>query len=101
VGELVPGLLPAFVQVVTAAAPPGTGLSSWWRSPRENSRVGGATDSQHLWAAAADLVGDNRAITAAMRRAGLVAVDSGTHVHVQAWPAGAARRIGLVRALQL
>jgi len=94
-------LLPEFVRRVIAGAPEGTFLTSWWRSPAENARVGGAAQSQHLWAAAADLGGDFREIARGMRRQGLIAIEEADHVHVQAWPAGTAHRLGLLRALGL
>jgi len=92
-------LLPEFVRRVVAGAPPGTFLTSWFRSPAENRRVGGLAESQHLWAAAVDLAGDLPEIARGMRRQGLIAVEDADHVHVQAWPAGTARRVGLLRAL--
>ena len=99
--RLVPGLLPAFVSAVVAGAPRGTTATSWWRGSSANQRVGGSPDSQHLWAAGVDLVGDLDSIERGMRAQGLVVVRGPSHVHVQAWPAGAARRLGLPQALGL
>jgi hypothetical protein len=47
------------------------------------------------------VVGDQAAIVEAARSAGLVPVRFARHVHIQAWPAGVARRIGLPQALGL
>lgn len=100
VERVVPGLVRAFVQRL-GSMPPGTQATSWYRTPGENAAVGGAADSQHQWAAAVDLVGNLGAIEDAARRAGLVAVRAATHVHVQAWPAGLGRQVGLPQSLGL
>lgn len=94
-------LIPEFVRRVVAGVPVGTFLTSWWRSPAGNFQVGGSSESQHLWAAAADLGGDIPEIARGLRRQGLIVVEESDHVHAQAWPAGTARRIGLLRALGL
>lgn len=100
VERFVPGLVGAFVHRLGFVR----GVSawtSWYRSPTENHRLGGARDSQHLWAAAVDAVGDLRAIEESARAAGLRPVRFSRHVHIQAWPAGLGRRIGLPQALGL
>lgn len=97
--RLVPGLVGAFVGRLRM--PPGSSFTSWWRSPTENLAVGGARDSQHLWGAAVDVTGNLAAIESAARSAGLVPVRYGRHVHIQAWPAGLARQVGLPQALRL
>jgi len=76
----------------------GMTVTSWWRSPRANRVAGGARESQHIFALALDLAGtrdQRREIMSAARRVGLVAVDEGSHVHVQAFPAGALGRAGV------
>jgi len=71
--------------------------TSFWRSRSENQRVGGAGNSQHLIATALDLTYPTRSerdsAIRAMRSLGLIAVDEGDHVHVQAWPANTAVRV--------
>jgi len=78
----------ARVRRVEADATP----SSWWRSVAENAGVGGHPYSQHLLATAADFVAargwTNEELAAAARRAGLIAIDEGDHVHLQLFPAG-------------
>ena len=80
--------------------PVGTSLvvTSWYRSPADNIRAKGSTDSQHLLAIAIDVDGEELEL-ARFRRdcraVGLIAVDAGSHTHVQLLPAGTARRVGL------
>ncbi len=97
---LVPGLLNEFVRRVLRVQGVGA-FTSWWRGTGQNSRVGGSPDSQHLWAAAVDVTGDLRAIERSATRQGLIAVRFPGHVHIQAWPAGAARRVGLIDRLSI
>lgn len=77
--------------------------TSFWRSRQDNARVGGASDSQHLIATAVDLTyptsKEREAAKMAMRAQGLVVIDEGDHVHVQAWPAATAQRV--IRWLRL
>jgi len=96
--RFVPGLLPTFVALVNRV--PFSSVNSWWRSPSDNERVGGAADSQHLWAAAVDVSGDLDAIETGARESGLIPVRFARHVHIQAWPAGVARQVGLPQALE-
>ena len=85
----------AFVQAIDAALDPlgydrGATLTSWYRSPADNQRVGGEPRSQHLLGLAADIVFPTIVKASAMRslRAqGLTVLDEGDHVHVQAYPA--------------
>lgn len=68
-------------------------ISSWWRTRAHNAEVGGAPNSQHLLGTAVDLVpadGDMEGLAAFARTlpgVGFV-LNEGTHVHVQAYPAG-------------
>jgi len=65
--------------------------TSWWRSPNENRDVGGFPESQHLLGLAVDLVlDDKQRAVGELVDLGLTAVNEGTHVHVQYWPAGIA-----------
>ena len=73
----------------TAAFFPDITGTSWYRDASDNARVGGAPNSQHLLALAVDaLVEDRRRFVSIARHFGLTAVDEGTHVHLQAFPAG-------------
>lgn len=74
-------------------------VTSWWRSPAENMRVGGHPDSQHLVGAAIDAVPASAQVARVLDAAGFAVVREATHVHAQAWPAGAARRAGLLDAV--
>jgi hypothetical protein len=69
----------------------GAQPTSFIRSTYDNTRVGGAPNSQHLVATALDLVprmGSSNSIVAARARSlGLVAIDEGDHVHVQLFKA--------------
>ena len=81
---------------------PSLVATSWYRSPAENQRANGAPDSQHLLGIGIDVDGDEMDL-ARFRRdcgaVGLVAVDAGSHTHVQLLPAGTARQIGLFELL--
>lgn len=80
-----------FIRRLKAAASvvPGSTVTSWWRSPTHNRDVGGAIYSQHLLGFAVDVVSPNPVRFAnAVRSVGLVAIDEGDHVHVQAYPSG-------------
>lgn len=63
---------------------PVTGIvTSWWRSPADNARVGGAPRSLHLSGLAIDVVPhDWIAAEQAFRRAGLRVLNEGDHLHV-------------------
>ena len=80
-----------FLQRVSdgAAGIPVSAVTSWWRSRSRNSSVGGAIYSQHLLGFALDLVSPRpAALVRGLSAAGLVAIDEGDHVHVQAYRAG-------------
>jgi len=71
-------------------------VTSWWRSPSRNLEVGGDPDSQHLIGTAFDCT---LAAAAALRGVGFQVVEYHSHAHAQVWPAGAARRAGLLDAI--
>jgi hypothetical protein len=85
--------LEAFISRLRRVTAPGLGVSSWWRSRAHNAAVGGALYSQHLLGLAVDTTpfagADRRALVAAFARVGLVPLEEGDHVHVQAYRAGA------------
>ena len=67
----------------------GARITSLFRDPQDNARVGGHPRSQHLFGFAADLAGaDLGRMTEIARAEGLVAVREGDHVHVQVFTAG-------------
>lgn len=92
--------LEAFIgRVVRIRFPADAALASWWRSLARNASVGGAPDSQHLIGTALDLT--TRSLPLLLdeaRRVGLVAIDEGTHAHLQLFPAGSSpvRRTRLI-----
>jgi len=95
-----PGFWSAFVyfinDAVASVSAPVT-LTSWYRNEADNYRVGGHNDSQHLIGAAVDLhAGTPGKLIEELTRRGFIVVDEGDHIHVQAWPAGLARRAGLL-----
>ena len=95
-----PGFWDAFVYHINDAAAAVTGsvsASSWYRNQADNERVGGDKDSQHLLGAAVDLVAARpEKLASQLTARGFVVVNEGDHIHVQAWPAGIARRAGLL-----
>jgi hypothetical protein len=84
----------AFVRRANAIeVPPGSRVTSWYRTPEANDTAAGAEFSQHLLGLAFDVVTPKpRELVALAQRAGLVALyhnaGSGWHVHVQARPRG-------------
>ena len=93
------------VKVVEAArqTPDPLRVTSWFRAPDRNARVGGSPESQHLLGLGLDIVvkGDAEEFVQTLESLGLFAVDEQNHVHVQLLPAGAARSQGLLAALGL
>ncbi len=100
VDRAAPGIYGAFFTRVLHAVDDTTRATSWYRGAAHNQRVGGQPDSQHRLGLALDLQADDlAALHQRLTRSGLVATLHERHVHVQAWPAGTARRIGLLAAL--
>jgi len=76
----------------------GLALTSWFRTPEVNRDEGGDPESQHLFGLAWDLAVPPQIaaqVVDTARQLGLVAVDERTHVHIQAFPAGALARAGV------
>lgn len=104
VDQAAPGFWPIFVDRANAALDGlAVDVTSWWRTQRGNAALAGASpESQHLLGAAIDVSGrDFRQAGQRLRAQGFVVVDYPRHVHAQAWPAGTARRVGLLQALGL
>ena len=83
-------------------------ITSWFRSPAENARVGGNPDSQHLVGLALDVVPGKPsfklAISEASNRfmeAGFVTVPAERHLHIQTFPAGVLRSVGVLDVLNV
>ena len=75
---------------------PGQTLTSWYRDPLLNEREGGGAQSQHLFALAFDLVGPDLELSDfVFKRAGLVTVAEGDHLHVQLFGPGVLMRAGV------
>ncbi len=82
-------LIEFFTRLAQVEVPRGTIATSWFRDEQHNLRVGGAPFSQHRLALALDVrTSDPAALVISARQAGIVAVDEGSHVHLQARPAG-------------
>jgi uncharacterized protein YcbK (DUF882 family) len=65
-------------------------ISSWYRSKKHNTAVGGHTDSQHLVGLAMDVVDfpsqeDKDRFIRRCKRMGYGVIDETNHVHVQAY----------------
>lgn len=88
-----PGFWRAWVTVVSNALVPGVSISSWYRTPDDNARVGGKPHSQHLLGIALDfpLTNPNRQVAAQLQRAGFQIIREHDHWHAQLPPAWAAR----------
>jgi len=83
-------------------------ITSWFRSPLENQRVGGHPDSQHLVGLAFDVVPGKGTSALAINEAaqifqhfGFTVDPADTHVHVQTFPPGILRPAGVLDALSL
>lgn len=98
-----PGVYHHLIRGLLVAAQPfdGVRLTSWWRTPEHNRAVGGHPESQHLVGLAFDLVAPPLAMHRIAQRArdvGLVAVNEGDHVHLQALQPGQLARFGVLAA---
>lgn len=60
-------------------------VSSWYRDPEYNARIGGSTRSQHMKGLAIDV--NPGASAAAFQNQGLTVIPEGDHLHVQYWRA--------------
>jgi hypothetical protein len=65
----------------------GCSITSWLRTPKRNTAVGGAATSWHLLGLAMDLVPDDPATREQLIRAaktlGLQVADEGDHIHIE------------------
>jgi hypothetical protein len=85
--------LPYVVRFIGTLQPLTSGLrltvTSGFRSRARNAQAGGKPNSQHLVGLAFDFTGpDVEVLRARARAAGLVPIDEGDHLHIQAYPAG-------------
>jgi len=83
-------------------------LTSWFRSPLENRRVGGHPDSQHLVGLAFDVVPGKGSSALAINEAaqifqrfGFSVEPAEKHVHVQTFPPNILRPAGVLDALNV
>lgn len=68
---------------------PGVTLTSWYRDPATNQRVGGRPDSQHLWGWALDLRKDNAGLRMARNLSTtryLEVIVEPDHIHIEFEP---------------
>ena len=65
-------------------------ITSWYRSPKRNKRVGGSSTSMHMLGLAVDVVLDSRSdvkeFIALAKRLRLWTLDEQDHVHLQEIP---------------
>lgn len=66
-------------------------VTSWVRTTKRNTEVGGHPASQHLTGTAVDLVLDDftrkEELLKAARKLNLIAIDEGDHIHIQLYKA--------------
>ena len=101
--RLSPGIWAAFIGAANAGLLRGSRVTSWWRSPTSNRRVGGDPDSQHLVGLAFDAVHpDQTALSQSLSSQGfIVSASGGGAVHAQALRAGVLRSHGVFSAIGL
>lgn len=62
-------------------------VTSWWRSPVSNAKVGGVEDSWHIFGMACDVVAetvlDMERIKKLAPKLGLEVIDETTHLHIE------------------
>jgi hypothetical protein len=81
-----------------ARGDPSLWPTSWFRTEAHNASVGGHRDSQHLLGFAIDVTTERPDYVAEYCEAlGLVPVVELDHVHIQIFPAGFLRSLGLFR----
>ena len=62
----------------------GLTVTSWWRTPQHNERIGGLANSLHLIGWAFDVVPDNAKMRALLKQIGFgKIVPEGDHIHLQ------------------
>lgn len=91
VERLVPGSYGNFLTRLVFGMRERSGVlaTSWYRDPRVNRDVGGHPSSQHLLGLAVDLITEAPMLAVSdLNELGLTAVNEGSHIHVQYWPAG-------------
>lgn len=102
VDRLIPGIWPLFIRTANAGLSSGDVVTSWWRDPENNARVGGHPESQHLLGLAFDVATTSPPLlAAALRRLGFTTVEAPRHVHVQTFSAGVLGRTGIFQSLGL
>lgn len=63
---------------------PGLRITSWWRSPWKNEKVGGVLNSRHQVGLAFDVVPASRSTIDALQQIGFKKIlDEGNHIHVE------------------
>jgi len=98
IAATLPHLLRFLGQLGQLQVGPSLNLTSWYRDPATNARVGGAPQSQHLLGLAIDVDGDPAELdrfAVLAQHVGLTAVLEQSHLHIQALPAGRAAAFGL------
>lgn len=102
------GAAQAALNEIDAAGVDDIIITSWFRSPFDNRAVKGDPDSQHLVGLALDVVPAKHNLSASIDEAaasfaefGFISVPSPTHLHIQTFPAGILRRVGVLDALSV
>jgi hypothetical protein len=102
------GAADSALREIAADAGGDTIITSWFRSPGHNQEVGGNPDSQHLVGLALDIIPGKPSLgfaineaAARFTEAGFVTVPAPTHLHIQTFPAGLLRRVGVLDALSV
>lgn len=102
------GAADSALREIAADAGGDTIITSWYRSPSQNRDAKGLPDSQHLVGLALDVIPGKGSIQLGVneaagrfREAGFVAVPFSTHLHVQTFPKGLLRKVGVLDALSV
>lgn len=82
-GALAVGVIAIGGLLIVKALVPGSTMTSWWRSPWQNAKVGGVWNSLHQIGWAYDIVPVTDSNYRALKAVFPTVLNEGTHLHAQ------------------